>query len=130
MPAASFSTATAGAQPKGDEATAIPFLKRFTVVLAGKRRDPGVETAGIRRISDEHRFVASGFRVRGLRPRPGMTKRGEDEATIRCGRRRCGIRGTLHAVPATRSRVVGARLRGGRWGWRHLVLEPLSGCAL
>ena len=30
MPAASFSTATAGAQPKGDEATAIPFLKRFS----------------------------------------------------------------------------------------------------
>jgi hypothetical protein len=30
MAAASFPIATAGAQPTGDEATAIPFLKRFT----------------------------------------------------------------------------------------------------
>src|SRR5215831_1636791 len=42
-------------------------------------------------------------------------------------RRRRGVRGTLHALPPARARVLRAGLRGGRRGRGHLVLEPIPG---
>jgi antirestriction protein ArdC len=47
MPAASFPTATAGAQPTGDEATAIPFLKRFTSNTEHCENLPATDTRSI-----------------------------------------------------------------------------------
>src|SRR5690606_22711373 len=64
---------------------------------------------------------SNGRKHAGTGKRAALERRGR----LRRDRRRRGVRGHVHAAPASRPRLLGTGARGRKRGRRHLVLEPL-----